>query len=418
MVKILFFFVALINNSISIILQGKLETSFEKTPLTSNIYVTIPLCFGLANEKKQCVRLIYDINEKIILIGDIGIHKTLGYNKALSTTIEDLNKSYSIGLGENRTLLNHIYRETLFFDEKHILYSFNFLLIENSTFSIQDFSYSGVAGFGYNNRLGENFTLIMSLYNEGIIKSRNFGHKFVDNENLEIFIGEEKNDEPKFMSSFEFCYMNQVLGKTESNFFCRLESMISEDYQEIIANYSASYVIFSTKSEYLLAPNPGGYDLFNLYIQASNGQCSLIKDTPNRSATIQCLTSFDISTLPVTYLHMRDSNLNIKLDPIDLFDSENKGRIYIRDFSSNWNLDLNILKHYDMYVNFNKAGVGFRPNNFFRKSKVKLNIPRALITLFFLLTNAFGIGVLGFYLYISGGCFRFKKMGSIFNLSP
>ena len=122
MVKILFFFVVLINYSISIILPGKVETRFAKTPLTNNIYITIPLCFGPTNEKKQCVRLIYDINEKIILVGDIGIHNTLGYNKALSTTIEDLNRSYSIGLGEKRTMLNNIYREAVFFDEKHILH--------------------------------------------------------------------------------------------------------------------------------------------------------------------------------------------------------------------------------------------------------------------------------------------------------
>lgn len=411
MVKILFFFVVLINYSISIILPGKVETRFAKTPLTNNIYITIPLCFGPTNEKKQCVRLIYDINEKIILVGDIGIHNTLGYNKALSTTIEDLNRSYSIGLGEKRTMLNNIYRETVFFDEKHILHYFNFLLIEKSTFSIQEFNYSGVAGFGYNNHLGENFTLLMSLYNEGIIRSKNFGHRFLDEENVEIFIGEEKNDDPQFISSFEFCYMNQVLGKSESNLFCRLESMISEGDKKIIANYSASYVIFSTKNEYLLAPNPGGYDLFNLYIQASNGQCSLVDDRATGAGIIRCSPSFDISTLPVTYLQMRDSKLNIKLDPIDLFDSENKGRIYVRDFSSNWILDLNILKHYDMYVNFQKAGVGLRTNNFFKTIKEKTNSLKVLITIFILLSNAFGLGLLGFYLFINGNCFRLMKIG-------
>ena len=95
----------------------------------------------------------------------------------------------------------------------------------------------------------------------------------------------------------------------------------------------------------------------------------------------------------------------------DLFDSENKGRIYVRDFNSNWILDLNILKHYDMYVNFQKAGVGLRTNNCFKTIKEKSNSLKVLITIFILLSNAFGLGLLGFYLFINGNCFRLMKIG-------
>ena len=204
---------AIVLPSQEIILQGKVVSLPMATPFTSNIFITIPICLG-DRSVRQCVELIYDMNDKHFIVSDISNHPK-GYNVSLSETKQKEDKTYSIGLGRKGTLSNTIYQESIYFDSEHILEKFNFLLTESISFSIKDWPYVGIAGFGYRTHLGSEYSFIPMLYRNKIISNKNYGHRFINQKKVEIFIGEDKYEKDKsYMKSFSYCYMGQPLGET------------------------------------------------------------------------------------------------------------------------------------------------------------------------------------------------------------
>lgn len=396
---------AILPLSQSITIQGKVISLPMSTPFTSNIFITIPICFG-DKQSKQCIELIYDMNDKHFIASDINNHPK-GYNLSLSDTNQKEDRTYSIGLGRKGSLINTIYQESIYFDSNHILEKFNFLLTESISFSISDWPYAGIAGFGYRSHLGDEYSFIPMLYSNKLISNKNYGHRFINQKKVEIFIGDDKYENDKsYMKSFSYCYMGQPLGISEANFYCKVESISYANNNTVINTYTSTYVIFSTRSDGIVAPNPAGYDLFNIYIIASKNRCSVQTDTFTDAHFIQCDPSFDVSTLPIVTLDMRDSKVKIKLKPKDLFDLANKGRIFIKKFSNNWILDLNILRYYDMHINFDKAGIGLREHGLFdnenlqQKKEIMFNI---ILILMFI--SLWGSGLIGYYYIITGDKF-------------
>ena len=393
---------AIVLPSQEITLQGKVIPLPMATPFTSNIFITIPICLG-DRSVRQCVELIYDMNDKHFIVSDISNHPK-GYNVSLSETKQKEDKTYSIGLGRKGTLSNTIYQESIYFDSEHILEKFNFLLTESISFSIKDWPYVGIAGFGYRSHLGSEYSFITMLYRNKIISNKNYGHRFINQKKVEIFIGEDKYEKDKsYMKSFSYCYMGQPLGETESNFYCRMEALSYANNNTVINTYTSTYVIFSTRTDGISAPNPSGYDLFNLYIVASRNKCSIQTDTFTDAHFVQCDPSFDVSTLPTVSLNMRESKVRIKIKPKDVFDLANKGRIFIRKYANNWILDLNILRYYDMHINYDKAGVGFREHGLFDNE----NLQQEKEILFDLILGLlficlWGSGLIGYYYIITG----------------
>ena len=70
------------------------------------------------------------------------------------------------------------------------------------------------------------------------------------------------------------------------------------------------------------------------------------------------------------------SNIEIELNIEDIFDLKSKkSKIYIIKYSNMWVLNVNILKHYNLFIDYDNFLIGFEKNNIiYRKKKFYIYI--------------------------------------------
>ena len=117
-----------------------------------------------------------------------------------------------------------------------------------------------------------------------------------------------------------------------------------------------------------------GYDLFKIYMEESKEKCIIKYDNIYNGHYIECDSNFDLFNLSTISLNM--SNIEIELNIEDIFDLKSKkSKIYIIKYSNTWVLNVNILKHYNLFIDYDNFLIGFEKNNIiYRKKKFYIYI--------------------------------------------
>ena len=132
---------------------------------------------------------------------------------------------------------------------------------------------------------------------------------------------------------------------------------------------NSNVVIFNTLINGIYAPWKEGIALLSEYVNVSHNKCKLVIDDnigyKEQGSYVKCNRNFNYSVLPLFTLVNHDG-VNIKLHPVDVFNFTS-GESYLRakKYQYSWTLDLNVLKHYDVFVSSTQYKIGFKENNVF-----------------------------------------------------
>ena len=358
------YFLFLISSSLSISFKGHLK-NLDYFPFNFLEYIEINFC--LDERITQCFELILDLNGINIILFSNEITK-YGYK-----TINPKNNFY-LSLNDIKISKNNI---TFIGKETNNIYQierndipFFFILINKCTIDLNKYQFSGFFGLSLKKENKEINSLIQSLKNKKLISKKNIEIKFKSKSNIELILDSNSNNK-----LYKFCPLTFTQNTNEKNLLsCTLNSLIFTKNKTIINTYFLIDVAFDSFNDIIQAPEPMGYDLFKIYMEESNGKCIIKSDNIYNGHYIECDSNFDLFNLSTISLNM--SNIEIELNIEDIFDLKSKkSKIYIIKYSNMWILNVNILKHYNLFIDYDNYLIGFEKNNInFRQKKFYIYI--------------------------------------------
>ena len=358
------YFLFFLSSSSSITFKGHLK-SLEYFPFNFLEYIEINFC--LDERITQCFELILDLNDINIILFSNEITKN-GYkvinlknNYYQSLTDKTINKN---NITFNGKETNNIYQ----IESNDI--PFFFILINKCSIDLNKYQFSGFFGLSLKKENKEINSLIQSLKNKNLISKKNIEIKFKSYSNIEFILDSNLN---KII--YKFCPLTFSQNSNDNYLLsCTLNSLIFTKNKTIINTYFLIDVAFDSFNDIIQAPEPMGYDLFKIYMEESNGKCIIKSDNIYNGHYIECDSNFDLFTLSTISLNM--SNIEIELNIEDIFDLKSKkSKIYIIKYSNMWVLNVNILKHYNLFIDYDNYLIGFEKNNInYRKKKFYIYI--------------------------------------------
>jgi len=358
------YFLFFLSSSSSITFKGHLK-SLEYFPFNFLEYIQINIC--LDERTTQCFNLILDLNDINIILFSNEITK-YGYksinqksNSSQSLYDKKINKNNITFIGKETNNIYQIERNDI---------PFFFILINECTIDLNKYQFSGFFGLSLKKENKEINSLIQSLKNKNLISKKNIEIKFKSESNIQFILDSNSNNK-----IYKFCALT-FSQKINGNYLlsCTLNSLIFSKNKTIINTYFLIDVAFDSFNEIIQAPEPMGYDLFKIYMEESKEKCIIKYDNIYNGHYIECDSNFDLFNLSTISLNM--SNIEIELNIEDIFDLKSKkSKIYIIKYSNTWVLNVNILKHYNLFIDYDNFLIGFEKNNIiYRKKKFYIYI--------------------------------------------
>ena len=358
------YFLFFLSSSSSITFKGHLK-SLEYFPFNFLEYIQINIC--LDERTTQCFNLILDLNDINIILFSNEITK-YGYksinqksNSSQSLYDKKINKNNITFIGKETNNIYQIERNDI---------PFFFILINECTIDLNKYQFSGFFGLSLKKENKEINSLIQSLKNKNLISKKNIEIKFKSESNIQFILDSNSNNK-----MYKFCALT-FSQNINGNYLlsCTLNSLIFSKNKTIINTYFLIDVAFDSFNEIIQAPEPMGYDLFKIYMEESKEKCIIKYDNIYNGHYIECDSNFDLFNLSTISLNM--SNIEIELNIEDIFDLKSKkSKIYIIKYSNTWVLNVNILKHYNLFIDYDNFLIGFEKNNIiYRKKKFYIYI--------------------------------------------
>ena len=356
-----------------LILNGTFIYNVHKQNICSNAFMTVPLCIGNHIQHTQCFDLLYDINGRHIMLFDDHVDKTKGYKRSLSSTyslipdIMHVSTIENIGTLHSNLITESIYIPTFNKSISHV----NILELYEISFNYPQQHHTGVIGFHHIHEKNNDYLYLKHLEHNHIISNTNYYVQYTSPTNALFTIGIKYND--PIINTFNFC---KSLQSTDSYYnslpfpwSCKFNYISYKDQPFIHLTSNSNVVVFNTMINGIYAPWKEGIAMLTEYVNASNNKCRLIIDNSigykEQGSYVKCNRNFNYSSLPLFTLVNQDG-VNIKLHPIDVF-NYTSGESYLKakKYQYSWTLDLNVLKHYDIFVSSTQHEMGFKENDIF-----------------------------------------------------
>ena len=341
----------------SIILQSQFISLTNPTPLSTNAYILTPICLGNTySDQHNCFPLILDINNKHTVIFSQTAHPH-GINPSLPI-INTTNTEHTIWKYDT-CIKTDICYSNIIFDSFHILYNTKLFIASSLNIDIANTNYLGYLGLSCSEVIGESNSLLQQLKTQNITSSRNYGYTFTSQNEVNVFIDENITDES--YNQYTFCKPGMRIGLIEANIYCRMDMLSYGPLRKQLHTSNSMHVLFATRTEYMQGCSEGK-DVFNIYITASNNNCYTNEDK-NKGTYIICNKNVNINELPDVYFSIKESKFELVMKAVDIFDiTTGISRLYVKSYCNYWVFDMNVLKRYDMYVDYEQSLVGFKEN--------------------------------------------------------
>lgn len=354
-------------------LNGTFIYNIHKQNICSNAFITVPLCIGNHIQRIQCFDLLYDINGRHIMLIDDHVDKAKGYKRSLSSTyslvpdIMHISTIENVGTLHSKLITESIYLPTLNKSISHV----NILALHEITFNYPQQHHTGVIGFHHIHETDNGYLYLKHLEHNRIISNTNYYVQYTSPTHALFTIGINYDD--PVINTFNFCkslrstdaYYNSLPFPWSCNF--NYISYKEQPFMHLTNN--SNVVIFNTMINGMYVPWKEGIALLSEYVNASHNKCRLVIDDnigyKEQGSYVKCVRNFNYSLLPLFTLVSHDG-VNIKLHPVDVFNFTS-GESYLRakKYQYSWTLDLNVLKHYDVFVSSTQYKIGFKENNVF-----------------------------------------------------
>ena len=369
MILLFFFF----NFSLSYVFHGKFIQEDFNTLFSSKSYITIPLCFGTSTKTKQCFDMLYDIEARYILVMNNNVIQK-GFNSSISETYKRIQNAGHVNTIPPKIQINsYLASDRLYHDNHYKTDVLSFLEAYKIDAKNKDLKYQGYIGFSINNELGNNYLILHYLERNKLASNKNFYHKFMNKTDVSVFVGDIgiKNN-VKDLSDLKYCNLSPQ-PEDATLWYCPFDYVSNGDTVITKLDTTNNKINFHTTWKNMLIPSSVGNSLFFLYINSSKGKCHIINDNrigiDNQGDYIQCDKGFNIKTLPTIDIGISINGLKIHLQPEDIFDNTLTSIIRIQKYISIWQINMEVLKHYDMYFDYNNRRIGFKENHIFDRIK-------------------------------------------------
>lgn len=350
------------------VFHGKFYHKNTTTPFSSQSYITIPLCIG-NSKNKQCFDMLYDIEAKYILIMSNSVSSN-GFNSSISETYErNQNVGHVNVIPPKIKIVSYLASDILYHDNHYKTDILSFLEAYKIEAKVDDLKYQGYIGFSINNELGNNFLILHYLERNKLASNKNFYHKFMNQTDVSVFVGDIGiHNNVNELSDLKYCNLSPQPNES-TLWYCPFDYVSNGDTIITQLDSINNKINFHTTWKEMLIPSSVGNSLFFLYINSSKGKCHIINDnrigTDNQGDYIQCDRGFNINTLPTIDIGISANGLKIHLRPQDIFDNSLTSIIRTQKYISIWQINMEVIKHYDMYFDYNNRRIGFRENHIF-----------------------------------------------------
>ena len=349
-----------------LILKAQFISLTQPTPLTSNAFILIPICFGNPSTTNQCLNLILDSNSHHITLLSSTLNAVTGIN---------VNVPYITPTTKQTTLFvsytainSTIHYSDIIFSNSKYLPQYEILIINNLPFTMNDSLYSGFFGLG-NYLITPYESILTKMKHHNITHSSSFGYSFTSPNEVSVYFDEDKFIKGK---QYDYCYLGKYFGSFEANYFCITTEI---RYDEVNDNGKETkkimldkidLVLFSTKVHHMQMTTTGR-KVFDVYIKHSQGKCKVVNGDDNvyHLEYLKCEEDVNVEEFPDVHIVFMNSSLVMTIKAKDVFDEYGKSRMYVKNHCNYWEVDMNVLKYYDMHVDYEKALIGFRKNGIF-----------------------------------------------------
>ena len=347
-------------------------------PFASNSYITLPLGIG-DNDFHQCFDLLFDIEARYILLINSKLDSLHGYdiNKSKGYSREP-NTGYITTIPPMVSVASHIAYDDLWLGGK--VNKIPFLEAHSINGNgkgegTEGCPYQGFIGFSLRNEMGKDFLIMNYLKKQELSLSSSFYQKFISKDKVDILVGEPSVDDNMIgLTEMEFCFLEEQT-RYATDWKCAFEYIGNNKGENIIKklNETNNKVSFHSTWTGIVVPSTIVDDIFTFYITNSNGNCHYVIDTEpgfrHLGDYIQCDTDYDLDLLPDLELGYYIKKLVIQLKARDMFDSSKKSKFRKEDDRDIWHLDMDIIKHYNIYYNDENNRMGFKENHIFDKNE-------------------------------------------------
>ena len=367
-------------------------------PFASNSFITLPLCIG-DNDYHQCFDLLFDIEARYILLINSKLDPLNGYdiNKSKGYSREP-NTGYITTIPPMVSVASHIAYDDLWLGGKVNKIPFLEAHAINGNGKggkTEGCPYQGFLGFSLRNEIGNDFLIMNYLKKQELSLSNSFYQKFISKDKVDIFVGEPSVDYNMIaLTEMEFCFLEEQT-RYATDWKCAFEYIGNNKGKNIIKKLDEtnSKVSFHSTWTGIVIPSTIVDDIFNFYITKSNGHCHYVIDTEpgfrHLGDYIQCDTDYDLDSIPDLELGYYIKKLVIKLKAKDMFDSRKMSKFRKEENRDTWHLDMDVIKHYNIYYNDENNRMGFKENHIFDKKdelyqSQKINYKELYIVIIFL----------------------------------
>lgn len=364
----------------TIIIKSQFISLNNPTPLSTNAYILTPICLGNTHQH-NCFPLILDINNKNTIIFSQTAHPHgIDPSSLLITNIT--NTEGSIWKYDTCIKTNTCYTNIIF-DSSHILYNTKLFIASSLNIDITNTNYLGYLSLSCSEVIGEGNSLLQQLTTQNVTSSRNYGYTFTSQNEVNVFIDEHITNE--VYNEYTFCKPGMRIGLIEANIYCRMDMLsYGTSHKQIQLPISNSmHVLFATRTEYMQGCTEGN-DIFTIYITASHNNCYTSEDK-NKGTYLTCNNNVNINELPDIYFGIKGTSFELVMKAIDIFDiTTGTSRLYVKRYCNFWVFDMNILKRYDIYIDYEQSLIGFKANFIFDDATTTTmnNIYKLLISIF------------------------------------
>ena len=325
--------------------------NLEYFPFSYIEYIEIDFCFD--EKLSKCYPTILDLSSINIFLFNHDLtkygYKSINNFKSKIIVNKIINKN-------NLLLKGNELNDNIQLNKNNI--PFNFILINECSLDLNKFQFSGFFGLSLKKENKKTNSLLESLKDRNLISKKNIEILYKSKTNIQLILDSEIKNK-----NYKFCPIsfNQNLNETYL-ISCSLDSLIFSKNKTIINTYYFVDVIFDSFNDIIQAPEPMGYDLFKIFMDESNGQCKVKFDNLYNGHFLECEKNFNLYNLSSVSLKM--NNVEIDLNINDIFDIKSKkSRIYIIKYSNVWIINMNILKNYNLFLNYENFSIGFEKNN-------------------------------------------------------
>lgn len=355
----------------SITLTGNFTYTIFTQNICSNAFITIPLCIGDYSPITQCFNLIFNINGKYIMLINTNIDSINGFNSSLSSTYSKIQKTIFIhNINNIGKLSSFLIKDSIYIKELNSSISkVSMLELNEIDFTYPHQYHSGLIGFNFLNEMGDDFLYLKHLISNQFIPSMNYYYTFISTSQVNITIGIENTD--PIINTFSFCknpsttYNYHAVSRK-----CKFTYLKDVHTGNIIKQLEDRYneVVFNTLENGIYVPGNIGKYILEEYVKAANGKCEIVTEEEGVNK-VKCDRRFNYEILPVFMLE-GDSGVQIKLFPVDLFNyTSGESLLKVKKYLKEWIFDLNVLKHYDIFVYCEDDKIGFKENGIFLNKK-------------------------------------------------